>query len=151
MALRADDRSYFAILKKEIHTLAVEAGFNERRVGEVDIIVAELTSNLVKHANGGTIWVKLVEEDGVQGIEIISVDNGPGMQDVAHMMRDGFSTKKNARSRPGSDEKTGGCIPGFFTERMGNRASYKGFCRRTCAIQKAGNSRNQVSGAGKTK
>ncbi|MDQ3279147.1 MAG: ATP-binding protein/SpoIIE family protein phosphatase [Bacteroidota bacterium] len=93
LPLRADDRSYFAILKKEIHALALEAGFSETRVGETDIIVAELTSNLAKHAGGGTIWVKRVEEDGIQGIEIISVDNGPGMHDVGRMMTDGFSTK----------------------------------------------------------
>jgi len=93
VALRADDRSYFAMLKKEIHALAVEAGFSERRVGETDIIVAELTSNLAKHAGGGNIWVKRVEEDGLQGIEMISVDDGPGMQDVSRMMTDGYSTK----------------------------------------------------------
>lgn len=93
VALRADDRSYFAMLKKEIHAMAVEAGFSETRVGETDIIVAELTSNLAKHAGGGTIWVKAVEEAGVPGIELISVDNGPGMQDVTRMMTDGFSTK----------------------------------------------------------
>ncbi|RYY77616.1 MAG: serine/threonine protein kinase [Moraxellaceae bacterium] len=93
VALRADDRSYFALLKKTIHALAIEAGFNESRVGETDIIVAELTSNLAKHAGGGTIWVKTVIEDGVTGIELISIDNGPGMHDVGRMMADGFSTK----------------------------------------------------------
>jgi anti-sigma regulatory factor (Ser/Thr protein kinase) len=92
-AFRADDRSYFAILKKEIHALAVTAGFSDKKVGEIDIIIAELTSNLVKHAGGGTIWVKLVEEEGIQGIEIISIDNGPGMQDVTRMIADGVSTK----------------------------------------------------------
>ena len=91
--MRADDRSYFAILKKEIHAMALAAGFTESRVGEIDILVAELTSNLVKHADGGTIWVKLVEEDGIQGIEIIAVDNGPGMLDVTRMVADGVSTK----------------------------------------------------------
>ena len=93
LALRADDRSYFSILKKDIHALAVEAGFNSSKVGEIDIIIAELTSNLIKHAGGGTIWVKLLEQDGVQGIEIISIDNGPGMQDVTRMVADGVSTK----------------------------------------------------------
>lgn len=90
---KADDRSYFAILKKEIHLLAVAAGFGAHKVGEIDIIVAEMVSNLVKHAGGGQILVKLVEELGLQGIEIISIDNGKGMTDVSRMVADGVSTK----------------------------------------------------------
>lgn len=93
VAFKADDRSYFAILKKEIHAIAVTAGFSERKLGEIDIIIAETVSNLVKHAGGGQILVKLVEENGLQGIEIISIDNGPGMTDVSRMVADGVSTK----------------------------------------------------------
>jgi anti-sigma regulatory factor (Ser/Thr protein kinase) len=90
---RADDRSYFAILKKEIHALAISAGFGEQRVGEIDIVVAEMASNLVKHAEDGQILVRLMEESQQQGIEIISIDNGQGMADVNRMVADGFSTK----------------------------------------------------------
>src|SRR6476660_2411545 len=93
VAFKADDRSYFAILKKEIHALAVTAGFCEKKLGEIDIIVAEMVSNLVKHAGGGQVLVKLVEEQGLQGIEMISMDNGPGMTDVSRMITDGVSTK----------------------------------------------------------
>ena len=90
---KAEDRSYFSILKKEIHGIAVKAGFSEGKVGELDIVVAEMVSNLVKHAGGGQVLVKLVEENGIQGIELLSVDNGPGMTDVSRMVSDGVSTK----------------------------------------------------------
>lgn len=90
---KAHDRSYFAILKKEIHALAVSAGFGETKVGEIDIIVAEMVTNLVKHAGGGDLLVKLVEDNGNQGIEIISIDNGPGIADISRMAADGVSTK----------------------------------------------------------
>jgi anti-sigma regulatory factor (Ser/Thr protein kinase) len=93
LRLNAADRSYFAILKKEIHALAADAGFSEKRLAELDIIVAEIVSNLGKHANGGEIFVKLIELKKNQGIEIIAVDNGPGMSDVKTMMLDGTSTK----------------------------------------------------------
>lgn len=86
------DRSYFALLKKEIHVLAVKAGFSETKVGEIDIIVAELVSNLIKHANGGRLLVKLVKQQNIDGIEIISIDNGDGIADVNKMMADGMST-----------------------------------------------------------
>jgi anti-sigma regulatory factor (Ser/Thr protein kinase) len=93
VSFKADDRSYFAILKKDIHALAVAASFSEAKVGELDIVVAEVVSNLVKHAGGGQLLVKLIEESGVQGIELISIDNGPGMTDVSRMVADGISTK----------------------------------------------------------
>jgi len=92
-AFKANDRSYFAILKKEIHAIAISAKFSDRKVGEIDIVVAEMVSNLVKHAGGGQVLAKAVEEAGRQGIELISIDNGPGMTDVSRMMADGVSTK----------------------------------------------------------
>jgi anti-sigma regulatory factor (Ser/Thr protein kinase) len=89
----AADRSYFAILKKEIHALAVVAGFTEKRLAKIDIIVAEVVSNLAKHASGGEIFVKPIEVKKIQGLEIIAIDKGPGMIDVKSMMQDGTSTK----------------------------------------------------------
>jgi anti-sigma regulatory factor (Ser/Thr protein kinase) len=86
------DRSYFALLKKEIHVLAVKAGFSDNKVGEVDIIVAEMVSNLVKHAGGGRLLVKLVEEQHIEGIEFISIDDGEGISELNRMMTDGAST-----------------------------------------------------------
>jgi anti-sigma regulatory factor (Ser/Thr protein kinase) len=93
LAFKAEDRSYFAILKKDIHALAVQGNFSEGKVGEIDIIVSEMVSNLVKHANGGKLLVRLFEEEHLQGIELISMDDGPGMTDVTRMVKDGVSTK----------------------------------------------------------
>ena len=84
----ASDRSYYAIIKKEVHALAVANGFAEKRIAELDIIVAELTSNLHKYANGGELLLGLFEDY----IELISIDNGPGMSDLSKMMTDGYST-----------------------------------------------------------
>src|SRR5919205_939377 len=92
VSFNAADRSYFAILKKEIHALAIEAHFSTKKVGEVDIIVAEMVSNVVKHAGGGQLLVKPITENSVNGIEIICIDNGKGMTDVSRMMMDGVST-----------------------------------------------------------
>ena len=90
---KANDRSYFAILKKEIRALAHTLPFNERQIGEIDIIVAEMASNLVKHAGGGQILVKLVRHNNNEGIELISIDNGQGITEINKMLRDGESSK----------------------------------------------------------
>ena len=91
----ANDRSYFAILKKEIRALAHTLNFNERQQGEIDIVVAEMASNLVKHAGGGQILVKLVRHNDNEGIELISIDNGAGIADINKMVRDGESSKSS--------------------------------------------------------
>lgn len=90
---KANDRSYFALLKKEIRALAHTLTFNERQIGEIDIIVAEMASNLVKHAGGGQILVKLVRHNNNEGIELISIDNGKGIAEINKMLRDGESSK----------------------------------------------------------
>lgn len=92
ICFNAEDRSYFALLKKEIHTLAVAHGFETYRTGEIDIIVAEMASNLSKHAGGGEILVKIQPGKTDSYMEIISIDNGRGMNNVQQMMEDGFST-----------------------------------------------------------
>jgi anti-sigma regulatory factor (Ser/Thr protein kinase) len=89
----ASDRSYFAILKKEIHAFAASIGFSSKRLAEIDIVIAEMVSNLAKHAMEGELLVKKITVAGVDGIEVVCIDNGPGVNDVHRMMQDGMSTK----------------------------------------------------------
>jgi len=88
----AADRSYYALIKKEVHNLALAAQFSEKRIAELDIIVAELTSNLHKHADNGELLIGHLKDGEQEYIELISIDNGPGMSDVPRMMTDGYST-----------------------------------------------------------
>src|ERR1700761_1787552 len=88
----ADDRSYFSLIKKEIHRAATEAGMNAARIHELDLIVAEMTSNLFKYSNDGELLMGIFPNDGSPYVELISIDNGPGMANPARMMQDGIST-----------------------------------------------------------
>src|SRR5690349_22606159 len=89
---RVEDRTYLAFVKREIHNLLVANGFPPGRTGEADIIVSELTSNLTKHADSGELLYKVTNEDENKLFEIYCIDNGPGMNDVKMMMRDGASS-----------------------------------------------------------
>jgi len=102
ISFTAEDRSYLAILKKEIHQLAAAAGFSEVRAGKVDIVVAEMASNLIKHAGGGEILVYVEEEAGKEMIELLSIDSGPGMADPQKMTEDGISTANTLGNGLGS-------------------------------------------------
>ncbi|WP_121810295.1 ATP-binding protein [Mucilaginibacter kameinonensis] len=94
ISFAADDRSYFSLIKKEIHRLATEAGINANRINELDLIVAEMTSNLYKYSDDGEILMGTFANGGSPYVELISIDNGPGMANPARMMVDGVSTTK---------------------------------------------------------
>src|SRR6188768_1374215 len=93
LLFKVSDRSYFALVKKEIRALGIQQEFSEERTGQLDIIVAELCSNLIKHATHGSLIVKHIEEKTNKGLEILCIDNGPGITDIKKMMQDGVSTK----------------------------------------------------------
>jgi len=89
----ADDRSYFSLIKKDIHKLITNAGFPPGKVSEIDLIVSELTSNLHKHTTGGAeLLVSICDEEGGNYVEIICIDNGPGIADISKVLADGYSS-----------------------------------------------------------
>lgn len=92
ISFAANDRSYFSLLKKEIHRIAEEAGIIGPRLNELDIIVAEITSNLFKYGDGGEILMGAFSNNGEPYVELISIDSGPGIANPARMMQDGVST-----------------------------------------------------------
>ncbi|MHA4895789.1 ATP-binding protein [Pedobacter sp. PWIIR3] len=92
ISFTADDRSYFSLIKKEIHRKAVEAGIKEDKLNKIDLVVAEMTSNIFKYSDDGEILLGVFANGGSPYIELISIDNGPGMMNPAKMMQDGMST-----------------------------------------------------------
>lgn len=84
--------------RRKATSLAIRLGFNEVEQGKVGIIVTELAKNLVKYAQEGCLLLRSLEQPGATGLEILSLDKGPGMADVGECLRDGFSTN----STPGT-------------------------------------------------
>lgn len=93
---KIDDRSFIAFVKREIHTRIAHTAFTRNRAAQIDIVVSELTSNLIKHAGSGEILYRISQgQDPKQSaFEIFSIDNGPGMHNVGSMLRDGISTTR---------------------------------------------------------
>lgn len=72
--------------------VAAEAGLNETQRGRVALIATELGTNLALHGGGGQLLLQDLEVGGGAGMEVLAVDSGPGMADVAACLRDGFSS-----------------------------------------------------------
>jgi anti-sigma regulatory factor (Ser/Thr protein kinase) len=92
ISLKVPERSYVAGAKKEIHRLALQAGFGQKKIDEIDILASELGTNLVKHAKEGEIVAGILSDRQGTGLELIGIDNGPGISDPERMMQDGIST-----------------------------------------------------------
>ncbi len=71
--------------------LAGDLGLDDTRVGRVALVATELGNNLVRHAGRGRVLIGAGWSPAGAAIDIISVDDGPGM-DVARCLHDGFST-----------------------------------------------------------
>jgi len=89
---RIEDRSYLSFVKREIHNLATQKGFTSQKAGEIDIVVSELTSNLIKHASTGELLYRIYNEENSLAFEVFCIDDGPGTNDIAKAMKDGISS-----------------------------------------------------------
>ena len=79
-------------VRRAAQALAADAGFDEITAGRLALAATELGTNLVRHARQGAL---LVGRDHDGGIDLVSVDHGPGM-DVTRCMMDGYSTSGTA-------------------------------------------------------
>ncbi|RYY96191.1 MAG: serine/threonine protein kinase [Chitinophagaceae bacterium] len=138
LRLNAADRSYFAILKKEVHALATAGGFSAKRVAEVDIVVAELVSNLARHAGGGELFAKLFEDNGRQGLELIAVDSGPGISDLKAMMQDGASSKDSLGQGLGAIRRLSDLLQIYTQKDWGTLQLVRIYNKAATAAQKPG-------------
>ncbi|MEU7822833.1 ATP-binding SpoIIE family protein phosphatase [Catellatospora sp. NPDC049111] len=89
---RLDDASAVGAVRRFAVELAGSVDLGERKSADIAIIATELASNLVKHAEDGTLLVRPVRHDDTVGVEIVSIDSAPGMADLAAMYEDGRST-----------------------------------------------------------
>ena len=84
--------SEIAAARRAGNDLARKLGFDEVRTGQLALVITEAATNIVKHAGEGEILLRGLDIDRRVGIEVIALDRGPGMGNVALRMKDGHST-----------------------------------------------------------
>lgn len=90
--LRVEDASAVAACRAAAQALAGRLQFPAERAGQVALAVTEAASNLYKHAREGSLLVRVSRDEQAPLIEMVTIDSGPGLQDVRAAMRDGHST-----------------------------------------------------------
>jgi anti-sigma regulatory factor (Ser/Thr protein kinase) len=90
--LRVADESAVAACRRAAVSLAGRLGFPATRTEQLALAVTEAASNLPKHAREGSLLLRICRDGGLSGVELIAIDAGPGVADVATAQRDGHST-----------------------------------------------------------
>ncbi len=73
-------------------SVGARAGLSPAESSDLGIVATEIASNAVLHAGGGELVLRLLGAPGAGGLELLCIDRGPGMADVAASSRDGHST-----------------------------------------------------------
>lgn len=78
-------------VRRAVSGFAGELGLDEETIGRLSVIATELATNIVKHASRGIV---LIGSESVNSatVEVIALDTGPGIPDIARALRDGHST-----------------------------------------------------------
>jgi len=87
------DASQVSAARFAAHAIATAAGFGTDDVHRAGLVTTELASNLVKHTpEGGKILLRSSADEDGGGLEITSIDHGPGIGDLRRAQVDGYST-----------------------------------------------------------
>ena len=90
------DQSQVSETRRRASELAERQGFDDTDSGRVALVATELATNILKHGNGGEILVGTFGQGADSGIELIALDKGGGISNMASSLVDGYSTAGTA-------------------------------------------------------
>ncbi|MEJ7931675.1 ATP-binding protein [Ramlibacter sp. AN1015] len=82
------EQSRLGEARRHATQLAREAGMDDVDAGRVALVATELATNLLRHAREGRLLVCRHEAT----VELIAIDQGPGIADLGRSLADGYST-----------------------------------------------------------
>ena len=86
-----EESSQVGQARRDALAMAEAIGFDQMDAGRVALAATELATNVIKHGRGGRMYLSVVCGRGGEGIELCTIDAGPGFS-LAQAMPDGYST-----------------------------------------------------------
>ncbi|MBA8948749.1 anti-sigma regulatory factor [Actinomadura namibiensis] len=90
-----EDRSHLHAVRRAATRAAAEGGLSDRDTAACELAATELATNLIKHARGGHLLVNVLAPADARSpasVQLVAVDDGPGIPDVPGALADGHST-----------------------------------------------------------
>ena len=72
--------------------MATSLGFGEIDRTRIEIVILELTRNILVHAKSGLLRLEAITENDRRGMAVLAEDQGGGIVDIELALRDGYST-----------------------------------------------------------
>jgi anti-sigma regulatory factor (Ser/Thr protein kinase) len=94
ISISIEETSRTAEARRTAREMALDMGMDEAGAEQVAIVATEVCTNVLKHATRGQILLQTTteESDGKTSLELLAVDQGPGMDNLDRCLQDGFST-----------------------------------------------------------
>src|ERR1700684_3714973 len=96
IALTVHDQSQVSETRRRATEMAERQGFGDTDSGRVALVATELATNILKHGKGGEVLIGAYGEGLDGGVELIALDKGPGISNLAASLADGYSTTGTA-------------------------------------------------------
>lgn len=72
--------------------MATSLGLNEKKSGQMAIVITEAARNAVVYGGGGQLLLSGIKSKHETRMEIVALDRGPGIADLSRALQDGYST-----------------------------------------------------------
>lgn len=92
IAVTVKDPSQVAEARRSATDIAARHGFDDTEAGRGALVATELATNLIKHGSGGELLIGNFDDGVSNGLELLALDKGPGMANVAACLADGYSS-----------------------------------------------------------
>jgi serine/threonine-protein kinase RsbT len=78
--------------RQEARTMGAGLGFSSTDLTLLATAISEVARNITTYAGEGQVTLRVLDQDGRRGIEVLAADEGPGIENVELAMQDGFTT-----------------------------------------------------------
>jgi anti-sigma regulatory factor (Ser/Thr protein kinase) len=92
--IRIEEPSITAEARRIARKMALSAGLDETEAEHVAVVVTEASTNVLKHAGHGQVLIQTMAEMDrpFPSLEVVALDQGPGLTNLEECLRDGYST-----------------------------------------------------------
>lgn len=90
------ESSQIAEARQVATQLANTQGFDATGAGRVALVATELATNIVKHGGGGELLISDYDASAAGGVQLIALDKGKGIDNLARSFADGYSSAGTA-------------------------------------------------------
>jgi serine/threonine-protein kinase RsbT len=78
--------------RQEARTMGAALGFSSTDLTLLATAISEIARNITTYAGEGEVTLRVRNETGRTGIEVVATDEGPGIANVELAMQDGYTT-----------------------------------------------------------